>query len=144
MITINSFLSVVNIRQWADFNYLNWTAHGANMGPTWVLSAPGGPHVGPINLVIKVPLKLWHAWRTPSHNFMWMLLLLHYLNPSPKHCLANIYWWTTPRCCIESILHPRNFLMLVIHSTDSDKIYNLRPDVTTRLPNSRLAVSVRT
>ena len=27
--------------------------HGANMGPTWVLSAPGGPHVGPINLAIR-------------------------------------------------------------------------------------------
>ena len=26
--------------------------HGANMGPTWVLSAPDGPHVGPINLAI--------------------------------------------------------------------------------------------
>ena len=21
--------------------------HGANMGPTWVLSAPDGPHIGP-------------------------------------------------------------------------------------------------
>ena len=28
--------------------------HGANMGPTWVLSAPGGPHVCPINLAIRV------------------------------------------------------------------------------------------
>ena len=28
--------------------------HGANMGPTWVLSAPDGPHVGPIYLGIKV------------------------------------------------------------------------------------------
>ena len=27
--------------------------HGAQMGPTWVLSAPGGPHVGPMNLVIR-------------------------------------------------------------------------------------------
>ena len=26
--------------------------HGANMGPTWVLSSPGGPHVGPMNLPI--------------------------------------------------------------------------------------------
>ena len=26
--------------------------HGANMGPTWVLSAPGGPHVGLMNLAI--------------------------------------------------------------------------------------------
>ena len=28
-------------------------AHGANMGPTWVLSSPSGPHVGPMNLAIK-------------------------------------------------------------------------------------------
>ena len=26
--------------------------HGANMGPTWVLSAPGRSHVGPMNLAI--------------------------------------------------------------------------------------------
>ena len=26
---------------------------GTNMGPTWVLSAPGEPHVGPINLAIR-------------------------------------------------------------------------------------------
>ena len=26
--------------------------HGANLGPTWVLSAPDGPHVGPMNLAI--------------------------------------------------------------------------------------------
>ena len=27
--------------------------HGANMGPTWVLSAPDGPHVGPMNFAIR-------------------------------------------------------------------------------------------
>ena len=27
--------------------------HGANMGPTWVLSAPDGPHVDPMNLAIR-------------------------------------------------------------------------------------------
>ena len=27
--------------------------HGANMGPNWVLSAPDGPHVGPMNLAIR-------------------------------------------------------------------------------------------
>ena len=26
---------------------------GAKMGPTWVLSAPDGPHVGPMNLAIR-------------------------------------------------------------------------------------------
>ena len=43
--------------------YINFTiqeiypdskVHGANMGPTWVLSAPIGPHVGPMNLAIRV------------------------------------------------------------------------------------------
>ena len=29
--------------------------YGAIMGPTWVLSAPDGPHVGPMNLAIRVP-----------------------------------------------------------------------------------------
>ena len=27
--------------------------HGANIGPNWVLPAPDGPHVGPMNLVIR-------------------------------------------------------------------------------------------
>ena len=26
--------------------------HGANMGPTWILSAPDGPRVGPMNFAI--------------------------------------------------------------------------------------------
>ena len=32
--------------------------HGANMGPTWVISAPDGPHVGPMNLAIRGGLKI--------------------------------------------------------------------------------------
>ena len=33
--------------------YSDSKIHGANMGPTWVLSAPDGPHVGPMNLAIR-------------------------------------------------------------------------------------------
>ena len=33
--------------------------HGANMGPTWVLSAPDGPHVGPMNLAIRGLNQKW-------------------------------------------------------------------------------------
>ena len=29
------------------------------MGPTWVLSAPDGPHVGPMNLAIRFYLRNW-------------------------------------------------------------------------------------
>ena len=41
--------------------------HGANMGPTWVLSAPDGPHVGPINLAIREHYRIevtavWFGW----------------------------------------------------------------------------------
>ena len=34
--------------------YPDSKVHGANMGPTWVLSAPDVPHVGPTNLAIRV------------------------------------------------------------------------------------------
>ena len=27
--------------------------HGTNMGPAWVLTAPGGPHVAPMNLALR-------------------------------------------------------------------------------------------
>ena len=40
--------------------------HGANMGPTWVLSAPVGPHVGPVNLAIKedaMKSRFHTSWR---------------------------------------------------------------------------------
>ena len=36
-----------------DIKILGSKVHGANMGPTWVLSAPDGPHVGPMNLAIR-------------------------------------------------------------------------------------------
>ena len=36
--------------------------HGANMGPTWVLSAPDGPHVGPMNLAIRVVANTYSRW----------------------------------------------------------------------------------
>ena len=34
--------------------------HGANMGPTWVLSAPDGPHVGPMNLAIREAIRYYN------------------------------------------------------------------------------------
>ena len=47
---------------------LDSNVHGANMGPTWVLSAPDGSHVGPMNLAIRgiVPLIAKTLWPTSS------------------------------------------------------------------------------
>ena len=54
--------------------------HGANMAPTWVLSAPGGHHVGPMNFAIRAVmlpfntnasmLTRWRhlKWLTRSHK----------------------------------------------------------------------------
>ena len=46
--------------QWIPFTKDQWwgelpdcKVHGANIGPTWVLSDPDRPHVGPINLVMR-------------------------------------------------------------------------------------------
>ena len=54
--------------------------HGANMGPTWVLSAPRGPHVGPMNLAIWDASPL-HVRRplvtTSSDNYLLFLLCCH-------------------------------------------------------------------
>ena len=52
--------------------------YGANMGPTWNLSAPDGPHVGPMNLAIRVIMgiptsrkKVFILKQAPeAHNFV--------------------------------------------------------------------------
>ena len=44
--------------------------HGANMGPTWVLLSPGGPHVGPINLAIR-GVKGSQFWPCCSYASWW-------------------------------------------------------------------------
>ena len=46
---------IIELRQVAINKYYpDSKVHGANMGPTWVLSVPDGPHVGPMNLAIRV------------------------------------------------------------------------------------------
>ena len=40
------------------FQYPDIKIHGTNMGPTWFLWASDGPHVGPMNLTIRVANEL--------------------------------------------------------------------------------------
>ena len=49
-----SFWCTANIKlntmlHWENRNNPDSKIHGANMGPTWILSAQDGPHVGPMN-----------------------------------------------------------------------------------------------
>ena len=48
--------------------------HGANMGPTWVLSAPDGPHVGPMNLAIRGLILLFGIFSSSYDNIIGLLL----------------------------------------------------------------------
>ena len=68
----------------------NWPdrkVHGANMGPTWVLSSIGGPHAGPTNFAIWVatlsPCVLEAEWHRKSQR-------VHIL-PSWTACLQTRY-----------------------------------------------------
>ena len=51
----------------------------AHMGPTWVLSAPGGPHVGPMNLAIRVLMQSVTKWLILSY------LILSYHTGTSTH-----------------------------------------------------------
>ena len=52
--TTTSWWLKLNTKSLAMYASPDNKVHGANMGPTWVLSAPDGPHVGPMNLVLRV------------------------------------------------------------------------------------------
>ena len=55
------------------------------MGPTWVLSAPVGPHVGPLTLAIRAGL-LSYALQWPC---LWLMYFLHSANHPVNHVCWN-------------------------------------------------------
>ena len=58
----------VNVHSARRINkYPDNKGHGANMGPIWGRQDPGGPHVGPMKLVIGV-LMLWLANNPAQHH----------------------------------------------------------------------------
>ena len=67
--------------------------HGPNMGPIWGRQDPGGPHVGPMNLVSVLFLSNDFAKHVKFHTWvmMWLclpILLIHILFAS--HSLSAI------------------------------------------------------
>ena len=74
--------------------------HGANMGPTWVLSAPDAPRVGRMNLAIRVITKdiqcsLCYVTLTDTVNFCMPLtnwpwpLTLYQRTPGEWRCVVK-------------------------------------------------------
>ena len=63
--------------------------HGANMGPSWVLSARDGAHVGPMNLVIracmnqhlKATTHFFETWFLTANTVLFMWFSLYEADP---------------------------------------------------------------
>ena len=57
--------------------------HGVNIGPTWVLSASDGPHIGPMNLAIRVDFeiqnnKVYICWMlVRSYLISWIFISIY-------------------------------------------------------------------
>ena len=69
------------------FNTPGSKVPGANMGPTWVLSAPDGPHVGPMNLAIKdSTLSPEHSQKTLHSSVMKASYGMSSVNLYPDLC----------------------------------------------------------
>ena len=66
--------------------------HGGNMGPTWVLSAPDGPPVGPMNLAIKNTVSAQHEEVMPLKPFPRHWRTLSTPNASRTDHRVNISW----------------------------------------------------
>ena len=85
-------------------NNPDYKVRRANMGPTWVLSAPDGPHVGPMNLTIrKAFFQVMSCCRQDSRHNMkrcWPRLseqsknLTYDLRPSSR--LRNVIYLSRP------------------------------------------------
>ena len=76
---VNYSWRVWSDKRWIEHNWSGWGSyatmyrayihydpdskiHGANMGPTWVLSAPDGLHVGPMKLAIReIPSQIYNG-----------------------------------------------------------------------------------
>ena len=53
LLSVTSLFDPAPVKPWQSRMKTDSKDHGANMGPTWVLSAPDGPHVGLMNLAIR-------------------------------------------------------------------------------------------
>ena len=62
------------------------------MGPTWVLSVPDGPHVGPMNLAIRVYYQIFSLYK---FNFLNPIDAKHGNKKSIQFNIESTYNLTT-------------------------------------------------
>ena len=72
---------------WTNVDIPDSKVHGANMVPTWVLSAPDGPHVGPTDLAIR-DIVDWNI----ENKFQWNLSKIQYFPRKKIDLKLNCDW----------------------------------------------------
>ena len=77
--------------------------HVANMGPIWALSAPDGPHVGPMNLAIRVILIVWLGWK--QHECSSSVDMFTYPHSVNNHSPVHLNTLSEDMSCQLSIAH---------------------------------------
>ena len=96
---------IINVQQ----TFPDSKVHGANTGPTWVLSAPAGPHVGPKDFAIRVAPCDQYLFQTAS-----MGCDQYFYRPGKGFCCL-CYWgfvvlWTDSLSVIDNQRELCNFI----------------------------------
>ena len=77
-------------------NSYRFQVHGANMGLTWVLPAPDGPHVGPMNLAIEA---VWRRDPVGDDSAKLVSEIKHYFRYHRKYGIVLL-----PVCTMEDFM----------------------------------------
>ena len=80
--------------------YPDSKVHGANMGPTWVLSAQDGPHVDPMNLAVWdvtkycVILQTRRTYAVGNNNYV-LMVIQNKTNQTKWNHVPSNFWYKT-------------------------------------------------
>ena len=99
---------------WCSCDIPDSKVHGANMGPTWVLSAPDGPHVGPMNLAVRdhfnVSQMPCYICYTTDVCTLWSNTAKHHIHHNKDKCKiqrgSQASYLISPFPCKLSLLGP--------------------------------------
>ena len=72
--------------------YPDSKVHGANMGPIWGRQDPGGPHVGPMNFAIWVPLVVNTSRHWIGRVWQWLIKYDNDGCDSDRWSMVMIVW----------------------------------------------------
>ena len=107
MKTVFLGIGILNIKIRPSLDYPDSKLHGANMGPTWVLSAPDGPMLSPWTLLsgylsFKLEIPILVRWHLNIETYWWWCIPVN--NVTYTH--IGIHCWHQPYLTESYVLVP--------------------------------------